>query len=247
MICKNCGAETLDNTKYCNNCGAPINEQETVVFENTQPNIQEVYSTQNVVVDNNNKYTFDRNGLPDGNFKWGGGITAWFVIMIVWNAISVFTSLISVFTMGTVTDAFDSLSQYMESEEAMTAFVTSKIMEGLEVFIFVGLIVAIINLLGYSILLGKKKKFAFYFPVIGCVISSISSIFQQIEISSKLNEISEYVALIAGDGEINIAPEMIVNIMNMTFVISTVIGIFISVGIVVATYCLLRKYWNRLA
>lgn len=37
MICSNCGQEILDGSKFCNNCGAKIEEVENTVEEYTEP------------------------------------------------------------------------------------------------------------------------------------------------------------------------------------------------------------------
>lgn len=252
MFCNNCGSQVDENADFCGNCGAKL-RQEGNVSEVEQKVSEDAVSLkkeqQNFGFEGQEPGRVNRDVVYDdadikGKFKWGGGAIAWFVIMIVWQGFAIFSEILSFIGFGGIKSAAN-FSSIRGSLGAENAELISSIFDLLNVFLVVAFVVSVIIIIAYSVLLGKKKKNMFYLLIFGYAASLVSSIVQAFVFSGKIDAVSKLFRELSYSDRKGL--QFILDMTNGMVSVSVIISALISVGLVVATYFIIKKNWNRLA
>ncbi len=244
MFCNNCGNEVDESMEFCGKCGKRINREQNFSSGVSLSKAEESARFENRSQGGNFGNDVIDENFVKGKFKWGGGAIAWFVIMIIWNSISIIGSIFSAIVLGGMNSAID----FSELDEFMSGSdfeLISSIFEVTYIFLILGMIAVIIILIGYSVLLGKKKKSMFYLTIFGYSFCGVLTIIQAFIFSDKMDKIACIFRDFPYSERKNF--QAVFDMLGGTLSISAVFSILIYAGLVTATYFIIKKNWDRLA
>ncbi len=240
MFCYKCGSSLSDDAVFCNNCGAKVRKESTVLNTGAADK-GGLASERNRISNNAGSYAEppEFRGAA-GSFKWGSGATAWFVIMIIISGFALLSDTISIFT-------FDSVKGFMDNAafrqpEVGELISGAGVFEGLYGYVLIGFFASAIILCSYSILFAKKKKAMFFTLIAGYAIAALNSAIELFIISGRISDVFRMVDTMDYEREI----DLVIGVFKTTFAAVTVIMILIYAGFVISTYFIIRKNFKKL-